>query len=96
VVFQWVASAVNFTSWGACAAIGREFSYELAVSVGELAQERFHDALQRLVDAGLVFQNFALRPGKRSRVPLMRLALLLVATLVAAMPALASVHSPYP
>src|SRR6516162_2120017 len=39
------------------AAIGREFSYELAVSVGDLAQERFHDALQRLVDAGLVFQR---------------------------------------
>jgi class 3 adenylate cyclase/predicted ATPase len=41
------------------AAIGREFSYELAASVGELADERFQDALQRLVDAGLVFQRGA-------------------------------------
>src|SRR6202035_649968 len=41
------------------AAIGREFSYELAASVGELAEERFQDALQRLVDAGLVFQRGA-------------------------------------
>jgi predicted ATPase len=41
------------------AAIGREFSYELAVSVAELAEERFQDALQRLVDAGLVFQRGA-------------------------------------
>ena len=39
------------------AAIGREFSYELAASVGELAEERLQDALQRLVDAGLVFQR---------------------------------------
>ena len=39
------------------AAIGREFSYELAASVGELAQERLQDTLQRLVDAGLVFQR---------------------------------------
>jgi tetratricopeptide (TPR) repeat protein len=39
------------------AAIGREFSYELAASVGELDEERLHDALQRLVDAGLVFQR---------------------------------------
>ena len=41
------------------AAIGREFSYELAASVGELTEERFQDALQRLVDAGLVFQRGA-------------------------------------
>ena len=39
------------------AAIGREFSYELAASVGELAEERLQDTLQRLVDAGLVFQR---------------------------------------
>ena len=39
------------------AAIGREFSYELAASVGELDETRLHDALQRLVDAGLVFQR---------------------------------------
>ncbi len=39
------------------AAIGREFSYELAASVGELADERLQDALQRLVDASLVFQR---------------------------------------
>ena len=41
------------------AAIGREFSYELAASVGELAEEVFQKALQRLVDAGLVFQRGA-------------------------------------
>ena len=39
------------------AAIGREFSYELVASIGELAEERLQDALQRLVDAGLVFQR---------------------------------------
>ena len=39
------------------AAIGREFSYELAASVGELSEERLQEALQRLVDAGLVFQR---------------------------------------
>jgi len=39
------------------AAIGREFSYELAVAIGEFAEERFQEALQRLVDAGLVFQR---------------------------------------
>ncbi|HEY2616909.1 MAG TPA: AAA family ATPase [Acetobacteraceae bacterium] len=39
------------------AAIGREFSYELAASVGELVEDRLQDALQRLVDAGLVFQR---------------------------------------
>jgi predicted ATPase len=35
------------------AAIGREFSYE----AGELFEERLREALQRLVDAGLVFQR---------------------------------------
>jgi class 3 adenylate cyclase/predicted ATPase len=39
------------------AAIGREFSYELAAVVGELAEERLREALQRLVDAGLIFQR---------------------------------------
>lgn len=39
------------------AAIGREFSYELAAAVGELAEERLQEALQRLVDAGLAFQR---------------------------------------
>jgi class 3 adenylate cyclase/predicted ATPase len=39
------------------AAVGREFSYELAASVGKLAVDRLQDALQRLVDAGLVFQR---------------------------------------
>jgi predicted ATPase/class 3 adenylate cyclase len=39
------------------AAIGREFSYELAVSVVELAEERFQEALQRLVDAELLYQR---------------------------------------
>jgi predicted ATPase/class 3 adenylate cyclase len=39
------------------AAIGREFSYELAASVGELDEARLQDALKRLVDAGLVFQR---------------------------------------
>jgi class 3 adenylate cyclase/predicted ATPase len=42
------------------AAIGREFSYELAASVGELSEERLQEALQRLVAAGLVFQRGAL------------------------------------
>ena len=41
------------------AAIGREFSYELAAAVGELSEERVREALQRLVDAGLVFQRGA-------------------------------------
>jgi class 3 adenylate cyclase/predicted ATPase len=41
------------------AAIGREFSYELAASVAELPEERLQEALQRLVDAGLVFQRGA-------------------------------------
>jgi predicted ATPase len=39
------------------AAIGREFSYELAASVGDLSEEGLQEALQRLVDAGLVFQR---------------------------------------
>ncbi len=41
------------------AAIGREFSYELAASVGEVSEERLQEALLRLVDAGLVFQRGA-------------------------------------
>ena len=41
------------------AAIGREFSYELAASVGEFSEERLQEALSRLVDAGLVFQRGA-------------------------------------
>jgi predicted ATPase len=41
------------------AAIGREFSYELAASVGDLSEEGFQESLQRLVDAGLVFQRGA-------------------------------------
>jgi predicted ATPase len=41
------------------AAIGREFSYELAAAVGEPSEERLREALQRLVDAGLVFQRGA-------------------------------------
>jgi predicted ATPase len=39
------------------AAIGREFSYELAASVGEPSEERLRDALRSLVEAGLVFQR---------------------------------------
>jgi class 3 adenylate cyclase/predicted ATPase len=39
------------------AAIGREFSYELAAAVGEFAEAGFQEALQRLVDAGLAFQR---------------------------------------
>jgi tetratricopeptide (TPR) repeat protein len=41
------------------AAIGREFSYELAVAAGEFSEESLQEALQRLVDAGLVFQRGA-------------------------------------
>jgi class 3 adenylate cyclase len=41
------------------AAIGREFSYELAAAAGEFSAERLQEALQRLVDAGLVFQRGA-------------------------------------
>jgi len=41
------------------AAIGREFSYELAASVGDLSEEGLQEALQRLVDVGLVFQRGA-------------------------------------
>jgi hypothetical protein len=39
------------------ASIGREFSFQLAAAVGEFAEERFQEALQRLVDAGLAFQR---------------------------------------
>ena len=39
------------------AAIGREFSFQLAAAVGEFAEDRFQEALQRLVDAGLAFQR---------------------------------------
>jgi class 3 adenylate cyclase/predicted ATPase len=42
------------------AAIGREFSYDLVAAIGELSEERLEEALQRLVDAGLVFQRGAL------------------------------------
>jgi class 3 adenylate cyclase/predicted ATPase len=41
------------------AAISREFSYELAASVSDLSEEVLQKALQRLVDAGLVFQRGA-------------------------------------
>ncbi len=41
------------------AAIGRQFSYELAAAVGEHSEETLREALQRLVDAGLVFQRGA-------------------------------------
>ena len=40
-----------------CAAIGREFSYELVVAVADLPDETLPRALQRLVDAGLIFQR---------------------------------------
>jgi tetratricopeptide (TPR) repeat protein len=39
------------------AAIGREFSFELAAAVGEFAEEGIEKALQQLVDAGLAFQR---------------------------------------
>jgi class 3 adenylate cyclase len=41
------------------AAIGRGFSYELAAAVGASSEETLREALQRLVDAGLVFQRGA-------------------------------------
>ncbi len=41
------------------AAIGREFSYELVAALAELCQEGLHEALRRLVEAGLVFQRKA-------------------------------------
>jgi predicted ATPase len=41
------------------AAIGRGFSYELAAAVGASSDETLREALQRLVDAGLVFQRGA-------------------------------------
>ena len=42
------------------AAIGREFSYELLAAVARGTEAEFHDALGRLVEAGLVFQRGAL------------------------------------
>jgi class 3 adenylate cyclase/predicted ATPase len=39
------------------AAIGRDFSYELAAATAELDDPALRDALQRLVDSGLVFQR---------------------------------------
>ena len=39
------------------ATIGREFSYELVAATGELAEDGLDGALERLVDAGLVFQR---------------------------------------
>jgi predicted ATPase len=39
------------------AAIGREFSYELLAAVARPCGAEFQDALRRLVDAGLVFQQ---------------------------------------
>jgi predicted ATPase len=39
------------------AAIGREFSYQLAAAVGDFAEPGLQEALQRLVDAGLAFQR---------------------------------------
>jgi predicted ATPase len=41
------------------AAIGRQFSYELAALVADLSEHALQNALQRLVDAGLVFQRGA-------------------------------------
>jgi len=41
------------------AAIGREFSYDLAASVVELSEDNFQEAARRLADAGLVFQRGA-------------------------------------
>jgi predicted ATPase len=46
------------------AAIGREFPYELAAAVGELPKERLQEALQSLVNAGLVFQRGAPPPAE--------------------------------
>jgi class 3 adenylate cyclase len=41
------------------AAIGRDFSYELLVAAAPLAERELHEALRRLVEAGLVFQRGA-------------------------------------
>lgn len=41
------------------AAIGREYSYELAAAVGETSEEKLQEAHRGLVDAGLVFQRGA-------------------------------------
>jgi hypothetical protein len=39
------------------AAIGRDFSYELAAAAGQLPEPELQDALRRLVDSGPVFQR---------------------------------------
>jgi class 3 adenylate cyclase/predicted ATPase len=39
------------------AAIGRDFPYELLAAVAQRSEAELHDALSRLVDAGLVFQR---------------------------------------
>jgi predicted ATPase len=41
------------------AAIGRDFSYELLAAAAPLAEPELHEALRRLVEAGLVFQRGA-------------------------------------
>src|SRR5271155_3649246 len=41
------------------AAIGRDFSYELLAAAVPLAEPELHEALRRLVEAGLVFQRAA-------------------------------------
>jgi predicted ATPase len=41
------------------AAIGRDFSYELLATAGQLAEPELQEALRRLVEAGLVFQRGA-------------------------------------
>jgi class 3 adenylate cyclase/predicted ATPase len=41
------------------AAIGRDFSYELAAAAAQLAEPELQDAFRRLVDSGLVFQRGA-------------------------------------
>jgi len=41
------------------AAIGRDFSYELLAAASPLAEPELHEALRRLIEAGLVFQRGA-------------------------------------
>jgi predicted ATPase len=41
------------------AAIGREFSYELLVATSQRSPSQLQDALERLVEAGLIFQRRA-------------------------------------